>query len=460
MDGLRKFRNYHFIGIGGIGMSGLAKILVDQGCDVSGSDIAMNPRLDELRGLGADIRIGHTPVNLNGAEVVVVSSAISINNPEVKSAIRRSIPIIHRSEMLSLIMSHKKGIAIAGTHGKTTTTALTSMMTMRAGLDPTLIIGGILPELGSNCRLGGGEYVVAEADESDGSLVRLEPYIGVVTNIEADHMDYYDDSTSIRKTFGKFMSRIRSDGAAVLCTDDPNVKMLSEEFTGEKITYGLNNGAHLKAVDVQFTNFGSTFTATYRGLEMGRFRISVPGMHNIYNALATIGVGKVLGVEQDVVQQALRDFKGAKRRFEVIESDNGLTVVDDYAHHPTEIMATLSAARKVHREGRIISVFQPHRFTRTKYFFDLYGQCFFNSDEVVVTDIYAAGEAPIAGVSGELVAEMLKKYGHGGVTYVPELGDVAGHVRRIARKKDFVITLGAGDVWKVAYDLSQHALSA
>ncbi|MEW6202631.1 MAG: UDP-N-acetylmuramate--L-alanine ligase, partial [bacterium] len=406
------------------------------------------------------IRVGHSSINLDGAEVVVVSSAITINNPEVKSAIRRGIPILHRSEMLSLLMSQKKGIAVAGTHGKTTTTSLVSLVVENAGLDPTVVIGGEVQEFHSNAKFGKGEILVAEADESDGSLVRLTPSIGIITNIEADHMDYYADLAAIRKTFERFLAKIPQDGSSILCVDDPNVKMLSDQFSGNQITYGLNNGARLKAVDIHFTEYGTSFTVTDRGLEIGRFSLRIPGLHNIYNALAAIGVAMALKIDFDTVRQTLREFKGAKRRFEVISSENGVTIVDDYAHHPTEIMATLSAARKVHQRGRIISVFQPHRYTRTKYFFELYGQSFFNSDQVVVTEIYPAGEKPIPSVTGELVARTLQKYGHTEVTYIPEVSKVTEFIRGITRKDDLVITLGAGDVWKVAHELSLKEKSA
>jgi len=454
------FRKFHFVGIGGIGMSGIARILLEQGYHVTGSDIAPGKRLKALEDKGALIHIGHSSVNLNGAEVVVVSSAISINNPEVKSAIRRGIPILHRSEMLSMLMNESKGIAVAGTHGKTTTTSLISLMVENAGLDPTLVIGGEVPELQSNAKLGKGGLLVAEADESDGSLVRLNPWLAVITNIEADHMDYYNDLSAIRKTFARFLTKIPKDGTAILCVDDHNVKMLSEQFSGNQITYGLNNGAQLKAVDIHFSEHGTVFTVTDHGLETGKFFQRIPGMHNIYNSLAAIAVGMVLDIDHEVIRRTLREFKGAKRRFEVISTNDGVTIVDDYAHHPTEIMATLSAARKVHRSGRIISIFQPHRYTRTKYFFELYGQSFFNSDHVVVTEIYPAGEKPIPSITGELLARSLQKYGHNNVTYIPEIRDIPPFINKLAKCDDFIITLGAGDVWKVAYELSNKVKSA
>jgi UDP-N-acetylmuramate--alanine ligase len=455
-----EFRKIHFVGIGGIGMSGIARILIEKGYQVSGSDIADTAMVKELRSLGAKIKVGHAAANLNGSEVAVVSSAISISNPEVKCAIRRGVPILHRSEMLAHLMNEKKGIAIAGTHGKTTTTSMVSLLLERADLDPTLVIGGVVDQFKSNAKTGRGEYLVAEADESDGSLVRLNPYISVVTNIEADHMDYYTDVNDIRKTFAKFLQKTHPDGLAVLCTDDHNVKQVSEQYHGRKRTYGLVNGAELKAFDVKFSELGSDFLVVNRGLELGRFQLRVPGMHNVYNALAAIAIGLELNIDSATIQAAFNEFKGAKRRFQIISSSESMTVVDDYAHHPTEIMATLSAARKVRGNGRIISVFQPHRYTRTKYFYDLYGRSFFNSDHVIVTDVYAAGEKPLPRVNGELIAESLRKYGHPEVKYIPDISDVPAYIGHIARENDFVITLGAGDVWKVAQAVSSRVMSA
>ena len=455
-----KFTKVHFIGIGGIGMSGIAQVLLEKGYEVSGSDIAETNMVKTLKGLGANIKVGHCANNINGSEVVVVSSAISISNPEVKTAIRRGIPILHRSEMLALLMNEKKGIAIAGTHGKTTTTSMISLLMERADLDPTIIIGGVVDQFKSNAKTGFGDYLVAEADESDGSLVRLSPNIAVITNIEADHMDYYSDINAIRATFAKFLSKVKPDGMAILCVDDHNVKQVSEFYHGRKMTYGMVNGAELKAVDITFSELGSDFLVINRGLEIGRFRLNVPGMHNIYNSLACIAVGLELGIDMQTIQTTFNEFKGARRRFQILSSHELLTVVDDYAHHPTEIMATLSAARKVRGKGRIISVFQPHRYTRTKYFYDLYGRSFFNSDQVIVTDIYAAGEKPIPRITGELITDTLRKYGHPGVTYIPNITDVTPHIMNMAQKNDFLITLGAGDVWKVAHNVSQQMLSA
>lgn len=446
-------KKYHFIGIGGIGMSALAQILLEKGCRVSGSDIVKSGQAQKLEQLGACIKIGHAAHNVSGADFVVVSSAISINNPEVKSAIKRGIPILHRSELLAMLMRESKGIAVAGTHGKTTTTSMVSLMLERAGEDPTIVIGGILEQFGSNAKLGQGEFMVAEADESDGSLVRLSPHIAIVTNIEADHMDYYSDINQIKGTFNRFLAKLPEDGLAILCTDDHNVHELADGYHGKKLTYGLNNGAYLKAMKIDFNGMGSNFMVVNRGLEVGRFRLNVPGTHNIYNALAAIGLGIELGIDLDVIRDSLLEFRGANRRFQIVSNHGRMVVVDDYAHHPTEIMATLSAARKIHSKGRIISVFQPHRFTRTQYFFDLYGKSFFNSDCVIVTDVYSAGEAPIPRINGELIAETLKKYGHQGVTYIPKIQDIPSHILDVAGDNDFVITLGAGDVWKVAYTL-------
>jgi len=453
-----EYKKMHFIGIGGIGMSGLAQILLEKGYHVSGSDVVKSGQVGKLEELGACIKVGHSGQNVVGADVVIVSSAISINNPEVKAAIKRGIPILHRSEMLALLMKNTKGIAVSGTHGKTTTTSIVSLLLERAGLDPTIVIGGILDQFGSNAKLGGGDYMVAEADESDGSLVRLAPHIAIVTNIEADHMDYYSDVNQIKETFGRFLGRLPKDGLAILCTDDHNVHELADHYHGKKLTYGLNNGAYLKAVKIEYSGMGSSFMVVNRGLEVGRCRLNVPGTHNIYNALAAIGLGLEMGIDMEVIRNSLLEFKGANRRFQIVSNHGGMVVVDDYAHHPTEIMATLSAARRIHGNGRIISVFQPHRFTRTQYFLELYGKSFFNSDCVIVTDVYSAGEKPIPNISGELVANALKKYGHQDVYYIPKIQDVPSFVLDSADENDFVITLGAGDVWKVAYSLRDRLM--
>ncbi len=456
-----KFNSYHFVGIGGIGMSAIARVLLQMGLEVSGSDVARSHQVQAMEELGADIKLGHKPSNINGSEVVVVSSAISINNSEVKSAIKRGIPILHRSEMLAMLMQEHKGIAVSGTHGKTTTTSMISLMVERAGLDPTVLIGGELEQFHSNSKLGTGDYLIAEADESDGSLVRLSPHIAVVTNIEADHMDFYSDINEIKGTFNKFLAKLPEDGLCVLCTDDQNVKALGQQFDGRKTTYGLSNGAHLKAIEMEYTETGSAFTVIHKGLEIGRFSLRVPGMHNVYNCLATIAVGRELGIDMDIINNSFNEFKGAKRRFEVLSNSGRMTVVDDYAHHPTEIMATLSAARKIHGgKGRIISIFQPHRYSRTKYFFELYGQSFFNSDQVIVTDIYSAGEKPIPKINGALIADSLKKYGHQDVVYIPDINEIPNHILDTATNDDFVITLGAGDVWKVAHNLSERVKTA
>ncbi|HOO55703.1 MAG TPA: UDP-N-acetylmuramate--L-alanine ligase [bacterium] len=451
-----EYNSFHFIGIGGIGMSGIAQILLQQGYSVTGSDVSKSAQVARLEGLGAKISMGHSSQNIAGSDVVIVSSAISINNPEVKTAIRRGIPILHRSEMLALLMKKFRGIGVSGTHGKTTATSMISLLLERADMDPTIIIGGILDQINSNAKLGKGEFLVAEADESDGSLVRLSPEIAVVTNIEADHMDYYTDLGQIKKTFENYLSKLPENGLAILCTDDHNVKDLSKHFDGKKLTYGLTNGAMLKAIKVEFSGIGSSFTVIKRGLEVGLFRLNVPGVHNVYNALAAIGLGIELGIDIETIRDSILEFNGAKRRFQILANHGGTVVVDDYAHHPTEIMATLSAARKIHGRGRIISVFQPHRFSRTQYFFDLYGKSFFNSDNVIVTDIYSAGEEPIPNISGELIAKTLKSYGHQNVMYIPKITEVTDYLAQYANKDDFVITLGAGDVWKVAHSLSDR----
>ncbi len=439
-------------------MSGLAQILSERGFTVSGSDISTNSIIESLKNKNIKVFIGHSPENIDNADVVVVSSAISINNPEVKAALKKGIPIMHRSEMLAKLMENKKGIAIAGTHGKTTTTSMISLILDKSGYEPTLVVGGIVPELGSNAKNGKGDFIVAEADESDGSLIRLRPYFGVITNIEADHLDYYSSIGDIKKVFEKFLALLPNSGYALLNYDDTNIRDIIKTCRNKYITYGLNNGVDFKANNISFHDFGSTFSILKDGVCLGEISLSVPGIHNIYNALGATALGVSIGINFDDIKNILSTFKGAKRRFQIIGKNEQFTIIDDYAHYTTEIMATLSAARKIINNKRLISIFQPHRYTRTKYFYDEFGKSFFNADVVIVTDIYSAGEENIPHITSKLIVDSLKKYGHNSVWYIPNINDIPEFISKLAVGDDTIITIGAGDIWKVGKILKEKLI--
>ncbi len=450
---LRKDILYHFVGVGGVGMSGLAQALVSQGFQVSGSDLSETTKTDKLKKLGVQLFVGHHEANTMQCGALVVSSAISLTNPEVKTAIRRGLPIFHRSEVLAALMQTQKGIAVSGTHGKTTTTSMTSLVLEFGGLDPTVLVGGDVDYFGSNAKVGKGDFLVAEADESDGSLLRLPSFAGIITNIEEDHMDYYRDLDAIQEVFKRFLLCLNPEGFAVVCVDDPVVLALSRLAKCKVLTYGLNREADFTATNVRFQGAVTHFTVCRHGRPSFDVTLNVPGVHNVTNALAAIAVGLELGVSRKDIKEALEVFRGARRRFEVLGRTPGdITIVDDYAHHPTEIKATLQAARST-PSRRVISLFQPHRYTRTRHFFEQYGRCFYNADEVIVTDIYPAGEAPIENVSGERVAEALRRYGHPHVTYMANRDDIRRYLQETLQPGDLVVTLGAGDIWKLAHEL-------
>ncbi len=444
---------YHFVGVGGVGMSGLAQALLAQGCRVSGSDLSRTPKTELLERQGAQVFSGHHEANTIQAGALVVSSAISLTNPEVKSAIRRGLPIFHRSEILAALMQQGRGIAVSGTHGKTTTTSMVSLVLEFGGLDPTVLVGGDVDYFGSNAKMGQSEWVVAEADESDGSLLRLPSYVGVITNIEEDHMDYYRDLKAIVEVFKRFLINLAPGGFSVLCVDDPYVLELSRLARSRVLTYGLNREADFSATNIQVQNGKTRFTVIRQGQPAFDVSLSVPGIHNVTNALAAIAVGLELGVQRKAIKEALENFRGARRRFEVLgKTSADITIVDDYAHHPTEIKATLQAARST-PSRRVVSLFQPHRYTRTKHFFEQYGRCFYNADEVIVMDVYGAGETPIENINGDLVAQALRRYGHPNVKYIPGIEEILKYLETSLAPGDLLVTLGAGDVWKIAHRL-------
>jgi UDP-N-acetylmuramate--alanine ligase len=442
----KRYQQIHFVGIGGSGMSGIAEILLSLGYRVTGSDARRTDVVDRLEQLGAKVFIGHDAAHVEGSHVVVFSSAVSRDNVEVREARARQIPVIARAEMLAELMRLKYGVAVAGTHGKTTTTSLIGAVLAEGRYDPTIIVGGRVTSLGGNARMGQGEFLVAEADESDGSFLKLDPTIAVVTTIDAEHLDHYGTLEAIMDAFTAFVSKVPFYGAAVLCLDQPNIQRLISRVEKRIITYGLEAGADLVARHVKLSGMSSRFDVYQSGTRLGECTLQIPGRHNVLNALAAIGVGLDLEVPFATIQKALAAFAGVQRRFQVRGVVAGVTVVDDYGHHPAEIRATLAAA-KAGFDARVITVFQPHRFTRTKHLRGEFLTAFNEADAVVVMDIYPAGEAPIPGVTAKDLAEGIRAHGHRHVAYFGgDRARVIDHLREIVRPGDIVLTQGAGDV--------------
>jgi UDP-N-acetylmuramate--alanine ligase len=447
-----KIQHIHFVGIGGIGMSGIAEVLLNLGYHISGSDVRESEVTRRLQALGCEVSFGHRKENVKEADVVVVSSAIRKANPEVEVAEQRLIPVIPRAEMLAELMRMKVGVAIAGTHGKTTTTSLIATVLAAGGLDPTVVIGGRLNSLGSNARLGQGDFLVAEADESDGSFVKLMPTIAVVTNIDPEHLDYYRGIEEIKEAFLQFVNKIPFFGLAVLCLDHPNIQSLIPRLKKRFTTYGLTPQADFQAKEIVFERLSTSFDVFHQRKEVGRLKIQMPGLHNVYNSLATVAAAFELDIPFGTVQEALREFSGIQRRFQIKGEKQGVLVVDDYGHHPVEIMATLRAAR-TGWERRIVAVFQPHRYTRTQTLFQEFLTAFNDADVLILTDIYPAGEDRIEGVEAKKLFEGIRDYGHRDVTYIPDKKEMVEHLLGTVKPGDLVITLGAGDIWQVSEEL-------
>jgi UDP-N-acetylmuramate--alanine ligase len=443
-------KKLHFVGIGGIGMSGIAEILLTEGFLVSGSDRALSEVTERLQNLGAVIAEGHRAENLaSDVDALVYSSAVQPDNPEVVEAQKRKIPVIRRAEMLAEVMRLKYGIGIAGTHGKTTTTSMVSLVLMEGGLDPTVIVGGKLHGLGgTNARLGRGEYIVVEADEYDRSFLSITPTVAVLTTLETDHLDCYRDLEDIKGAFVQFANKVPFYGFVVLCLDEPALQDIMPQLNKKKIIgYGLNPQADIQGVDLQHRDNTVRFTVLRSGGELGQVTLQIPGRHNVQNALAAIAVGLELGVPFEKVRQGIEKFSGVMRRWEKKGESGGVELYDDYAHHPTECRAALSGAKAGWRR-RVVCVFQPHLYSRTRDFFEEFGKAFLLSDVLVVTDVYPAREEPIQGISGELIANAAKQYGHKNVLYVPDKRSVPGTLMGIAKEGDIVVTMGAGDIWK------------
>ena len=438
-------RRIHFVGIGGIGMSGIAELLINLRHVVSGSDVKRSELTDRLASMGARIAIGHDAINVGEADVVVVSSAIRPDNPELVEARRRSVPVIPRAEMLAELMRLRFGIAVAGAHGKTTTTSMIALVLERAGLDPTAVIGGRLSAFGSNARLGHGKYMVAEADESDGSFLKLSPTIAVITNIDYEHLETYGSFERLQDAFVEFANKVPFYGVVVACADDDALRSVLPSISRPVVTYGLDAlDSQLTATELELGPFAATAVVARRGVRMGVLRLHVPGRHNVANALAAVGVGFELDVPFERIAAALEQFRGADRRFQPLGEERGVLVIDDYGHHPTEIAAVVAAARGLKR--RLIVVFQPHRFSRTQHLLDRFGPSFSGADEVVLTDIYPAGEDPISGVTLEALARSMRATTTVPMHVVRALDEVPAAVVARVKSGDVVVTLGAGSI--------------
>ncbi|MFA5275955.1 MAG: UDP-N-acetylmuramate--L-alanine ligase [Candidatus Omnitrophota bacterium] len=446
---------YHFVGIGGIGMSGIAQLMLRSGIEVSGSDLKESRATAELRQLGAKIYIGHAAENINGAKLVVYSSAVKEDNPEIAEARKRGIALMRRAEALAVLMQDKTVITVAGSHGKTTTTSLVSYLLIKARLSPTVAIGGILKNIDNNACLGRGRYFVAEADESDGSFLNYNPVYSIVTNIDHEHLDYYVNFDNEISAFRDFINKTDKEGCLFACFDDENLEKIMNDYKGRKVSFGLNPSADIHARDIKLYGLNSEFNCIYKGKDLGRFILSLGGRHNISNALSVIALGLELGESLSFIKKTLEHYKGAGRRLEVKFNSKGVMVIDDYAHHPTEIQATLSAAKNL-KHKRLICAFQPHRYTRTKLLLDEFAPSFNDADYIIITDIYPASELPIAGIEGETLYDKIKDcYADKEVVFLPK-EKIKDYVLGELRDGDIFLTLGAGDIVKVNDELVEE----
>lgn len=449
----------HFIGIGGYGMSAIAKVMLEMGYQVSGSDLAQQELTEKLAAKGAQVFIGHQAQNVKGADVVVYSTALSKDNVEMAAAEEWNIPILHRSQMLARLMNARKGIAVAGAHGKTTTSSMIALVLEQCGQDPTFIIGGEIMNVGSNAKAGKGDWVVAEADESDGSFLQYHPTVALVNNIEADHLENYDgDFENLKKAYAQFLSQVKPEGKAIVCKDDPYLRDMIQDVRSEVITYAIDAEADYVAREIELGDRRVTFEVHRGGQALGSIRLSVPGKHNVYNALATLITCLEAGLTFEQVAGAITDFRGAKRRFQVLGEVDDILVIDDYAHHPTEIEATIQAARATGK--RIIAVFQPQRYTRTYFLFEQFSRAFPDADEVIITDIYSpAGEKQIEGISSAKLVELIRQNSNANVKYIPTKEEVQAYLFGSVQRGDLVLTMGAGDIWKAAAGLAKALVS-
>lgn len=450
---LENIKKFHFIGIGGAGMSAIAKILLEKGFRVSGSDLNKSDTTEKLGKMGAEIFLGHCSGNIGDADAIVVSTAIPVTNPELAAAREKGKKIFHRSDIVAALMSERLGIAVAGAHGKTTTTSMIALMLEKADVDPTVIIGGEVSYFGGNAKLGAGKYLVAEADESDGSFLKLAPQIAVVTNIENDHMDFYKTMDNILEAFKQFLLKLSNDdGIAVLCFDNEHIRNMAKNLTKRYISYAIDNDADLTARNIRIHDAQTVYDVYKSGEMIGTIRLNVPGKHNVANSLAAVAVGLSVGISFGQIADGLSLFQGAKRRFQTKARLGGVWIVDDYAHHPTEILTTLTAARQTEPK-RLICVFQPHRYSRTKLLQHEFGSAFLPADLLVLTDIYAAGEKPIPGIDGEVIKEEVEHQTKQKVTYIQDKTKIARYLSEISEPGDLIITMGAGNIYQVGEEL-------
>jgi UDP-N-acetylmuramate--alanine ligase len=443
-----KLKNIHMVGIGGTGMNGIAEVLLNLGYGISGTDISENEATERLAQLGAKISIGHSADKVRGADVVVISSAIQRDNVEVEEAKRLKIPIIPRAEMLAELMRMKYGVAVAGSHGKTSTTSMIAQVLVKAGFDPTIVVGGRLNTIGAHGKLGTGEFIVAEADESDRSFLYLSPFIAVLTNLDHEHLDQYKTLDEIKNTFVNFGNKVPFYSPVIICLDDPNLQSLIPKLERRIITYGFSAQADVFSRNPRFENFTSTSTLHWKGEEIGILHLNVPGIHNIYNAMAAVAVGLDLDIPVPTILEALEKYSGIGRRFELKKEVNDILIIEDYAHHPTEIKATLEAAKKGWT-NRTVAIFQPHRYTRLSLLMKEFATCFNQADILILTDIYPAGEKPIEGISGEVLYKAVQEFGHKNVHYEKDSAKIPGLVEKIAQPKDMIFVLGAGNINRI-----------
>jgi UDP-N-acetylmuramate--alanine ligase len=449
---MSKTEHIHFIGIGGYGMSAIARVMVDLGYKVSGSDVKQKELTDKLAARGAEVHIGHHPDHVSGADLVVFSTDIPSDNVELLEAKRQNIPLIHRSDMLARILNERFGIAVSGAHGKTTTSSMIALVMEKADVDPTYIIGGEIMDVGSNARAGKSPYVVAEADESDGSFLKYHPEIAVVTNIEPDHLENYDgDFENLKKAYREFLGNLKDNGKAVVCLDDPYLPGMLSDVNGSVITYGFDKHADFTADNIVYGDRSVSFTVHKGDEKLGDIQLSVPGRHNVLNALATIIVCMQTGLSFSEIAKAIHFFRGAKRRFQVIGNVKDILIVDDYAHHPTEIAATLQAAKSTKR--RIVAAFQPQRYTRTYFLLDEFSKAFQDADQVIITDIFSPANDRKMEVSSEKLVSLIQQNSNENAIYKPTKEDVLEHLLTVIKPNDLVLTMGAGDIWKVAEKL-------
>lgn len=451
-------KHIHMVGIGGIGMSGMAEILIQRGYKVTGSDGASNETTDRLKELGATIYQGHAPENIEGADVVVYTSAVkATENEETKAALENRIPTIKRAEMLAELMKMKFGIGVAGTHGKTTTTTMIGHVTQDGNYDPTIMVGGKVHSFDkTNAVVGKGDVIVVEADEFDRTFLRLTPSIAIITNIEAEHLDIYDDLEDVKGAFIDYANKVPFYGAVIVCLDDPNVRSILPDLERRIISYGLSPQAQVRAVDIQMNQFTSTFTVMNDDQKLGVITLKAPGDHNVKNALAAVATGIELNIDFKLIKQGLERYQGVFRRFQKKVEEQGVMVIDDYAHHPTEVAATLNAARKGWPDRRIVAVFQPHLYSRTQDLYKEFGLSFSDAEVLLITDVYPSREKPIEGVTGKLISDTAEQYGHKNVIYVEDKADVTETLKEISKAGDIIITMGAGDIYKYGEEFANE----